>query len=1513
MAVTGSSSRLPAIKMSRFYIVNKFLRGVRAFATAQCVLLVTTGVAQSDEFFTHLSNPFVVKEDSVATPIAVNSDTSADITRFVTSLSDPANGSAQIIDGVIYYTPNPDFVGDDSIIYTLNDGSSATANIRVNRSHQQPHGDIDNWIADPDQRSLLADQLDDMATELSPDGTQLILSRWAKLPLNPAMDAITTRDGKTYVVAQSNNSESNFPSNDGKIFEISRDLDTGVTTVSEFFDIGAMIRDLPETLGLNIELVGGKGDGPRSLAFHPDFDDPLSPGYGKLYISMVATADPDMDPNDFLSSVEGGATLHNVTFEVTYDFTTQSFPSNTYREIIRDQPSVRQHPVRDIGFNPYAQPGDEDYGLLHIIHGDGERNGRAIDRGAGQLNNGSGKLLRVNPLQNGDAAYSVPDSNPFVGNPDHLSEIYALGLRNEHTMSFYQDPEGESHIVLTGIGFTNIDEINIVGAGDNLGWSLREGHFISDQEDGNTTSLAPLPISDWENNLVYPVSFVAHDAPVGQPGDVGQALSGAHVVDNGSPLDGKYVFADFSSSSRAYTIDVTDMLSVKTTLDENEDPSELSWVTPSEAVILFNHDNNSSTAPLPVDNFIEIVNPSGSRSDVRFGKGAEGEILIMNKFDGWVYIVENSVPPGYVLLGTETDEPVDTEFSPVDANADHYVIDNDLEVLNIFAFGGAAGVIANDTFSGTEPVVIAVNELLLPTDVNAESQPFWLVDGSNGGVFTLAANGQLEFFPGSDFDDLGDNQSRSSRINYTLEDSQGNTDTAEIIVTVKGNANNTIELNFKKDGGTGPLIVGSSYPFNDSTEWIITEAPVALTDAILIPRSNATSAQERVGNVATFTVTTDGYLYVAIEPGVLPAWLSEFAATSETLTISNGDESVELLIYGRRVVAGMEIQLPTANSTVTGAQFQTIGIVTDAALFEEVTAWSFVSIPDLFNADYADLSGGADASIAAVFSDNYSDLLIAAPNWTPSGPNSMNAEFATILHQMMDDIAASTNNDPELALIAGDLIGGRWPQHRSSLQTLFGNDDTTLEQELDAASASYYSWIRTLFAESGINTVVAAIGDHDIGDNNWSINNPKAAHVDNMKTDFGDHMVDPLFENLTELSDDPNASWEDIRFGPADGNFDEASYVYQKNNVLFVSVDVFRYEGGEYLGSFGAVAPEVTGDHLSWIHQVLLRAEADNTVDHVIVQGHTPILGPVNANRSSEMTLNEGVDSSLWTTIGHFGTDRGGKVRAYFAGEVHATTTLLDPTSGIVQISHGALVQAINGNFDNSDPTFLGIEVSNDGLSIDITEYMIDLNRIGDTSIVWEVDRPISTAHDTYVSGPLEIGTLSIDVSSGALDLNAAGSLVVSNVIPSTLDFTPDPTKVYHIDNPALGLRLAAVAGSEELESRTLDISDEDTQWQFVPSPTAGLWHIQRAAGGDTPRIRTDKTESPDMQEITSSGIRTQFSIEANPNIPGTYLLTLPLPNIENQRLRVRADGTTEFTTTKSVGNWPSFIFVEVK
>ena len=97
----------------------------------------------------------------------------------------------------------------------------------------------------------------------------------------------------------------------------------------------------------------------------------------------------------------------------------------------------------------------------------------------------------------------------------------------------------------------------------------------------------------------------------------------------------------------------------------------------------------------------------------------------------------------------------------------------------------------------------------------------------------------------------------------------------------------------------------------------------------------------------------------------------------------------------------------------------------------------------------------------------------------------------------------------------------------------------------------------------------------------------------------------------------------------------------------------------------------------------------------------------------------------------------------------------------------------------------------------------------------------------------------------------------------------------------------------------------------FCPESHRGLWHIRRAAGRPAPGIRTVLTTTPDMQATSSSGTWTRFSIEGNADRPGTYLLTVPLANTVNQRLRLLPNGTTDFAGNNNMGDFPSFVFTE--
>ena len=74
-----------------------------------------------------------------------------------------------------------------------------------------------------------------------------------------------------------------------------------------------------------------------------------------------------------------------------------------------------------IAFNPTAARGMPDYGALYIGSGDGYYND--TDQNAQSLAVPQGKMLRINPLQAGAQAYTVPADNPFRTIAGALPEI----------------------------------------------------------------------------------------------------------------------------------------------------------------------------------------------------------------------------------------------------------------------------------------------------------------------------------------------------------------------------------------------------------------------------------------------------------------------------------------------------------------------------------------------------------------------------------------------------------------------------------------------------------------------------------------------------------------------------------------------------------------------------------------------------------------------------------------------------------------------------------------------------------------------------------------------------------------------------------------------------------------------------------------------------------------------------------------------------------------------------------
>lgn len=177
-----------------------------------------------------------------------------------------------------------------------------------------------------------------------------------------------------------------------------------------------------------------------------------------------------------------------------------------------DQPYVN-HDGGQLAFGPD--------GLLYIGLGDGGSHGDP--RGNGQrLDTLLGKILRIDVDRRDDGlAYGIPKDNPFVGKAGARGEIFAYGLRNPWRFTF--DPQGR--LIVADVGQDAWEEIDLVHAGDNLGWNVREGRHCFSPLVGCATQ-----------GLVDPIYEYGHD--------VGHSITGG-VVPTVGALAGRYLFADF--------------------------------------------------------------------------------------------------------------------------------------------------------------------------------------------------------------------------------------------------------------------------------------------------------------------------------------------------------------------------------------------------------------------------------------------------------------------------------------------------------------------------------------------------------------------------------------------------------------------------------------------------------------------------------------------------------------------------------------------------------------------------------------------------------------------------------------------------------------------------------------------------------------------------------------------------------------------------------------------------------
>lgn len=196
-------------------------------------------------------------------------------------------------------------------------------------------------------------------------------------------------------------------------------------------------------------------------------------------------------------------------------------------------------------------------GMLYVSIGDGQQDPAYLyDRphAAQDLSSLRGKVLRLDPFPQGSAApYAVPSDNPFTPATNAAAaaagargEVWAYGFRNPWKFTF---APSDGALLLADVGEDRWEEIDLVAAGANYGWPVREGpECFHHPEDGT------LVAGDCEAlATVAPIAYYGHPGTDEAGGK--SVVGGVEVTDRELPsLRGAYLFGDFISG-RLWALD----------------------------------------------------------------------------------------------------------------------------------------------------------------------------------------------------------------------------------------------------------------------------------------------------------------------------------------------------------------------------------------------------------------------------------------------------------------------------------------------------------------------------------------------------------------------------------------------------------------------------------------------------------------------------------------------------------------------------------------------------------------------------------------------------------------------------------------------------------------------------------------------------------------------------------------------------------------------------------------------
>ncbi len=364
----------------------------------------------------------------------------------------------------------------------------------------------------------------------------------------------------------------------------------------------------------------GRERGFQSFAFHPQFAQPGTRGFGKFYTYTDTTN--QTPAADFTTS--NPATTHDT---VMLEWTAKTPGAATYdggapRELFRLRQPFANHNAGHMAFDPLVAAGSPDFGLLYIGVADGGSGGDPMRLGQ-NLGSAFGKILRIDPVgpvlpdrpTSANKKYGIPASNPFIKTAGALPEIYAYGVRNPQRFAW---DSRNRNLFLADIGQNIVEEISLVTSGANLGWNDWEGSF---RFIGRQAVSLEQPRSD--PKVTYPIAEWGQIDPLLQSNSAASGL----VVYRGNQipqLANLVIFTDMPSGEIFYV---------------NADTLPGGGQDVIRRILL----NSNGSARTMLDVIQEKNKAQGktpaTRSDLRLSLGPDNQVFLLNKGDGTIRVL----------------------------------------------------------------------------------------------------------------------------------------------------------------------------------------------------------------------------------------------------------------------------------------------------------------------------------------------------------------------------------------------------------------------------------------------------------------------------------------------------------------------------------------------------------------------------------------------------------------------------------------------------------------------------------------------------------------------------------------------------------------------------------------------------------------------------------------------------------------------------------------------------------